>query len=122
MHISDRELARLHFAIQGIEANHHDKESMALRKNIIRFYGIDWFRMREIKKATLEPVKRLPSIWDALPRNYVGPNEYQGGALSWWNSRDPWATGKEAYRRKDEQRRIMRGEFVPPWFNKGVSK
>jgi DNA-binding PadR family transcriptional regulator len=70
-----------------------------------------------------EPTTRPLSLWDVLPRNYKPRTPaFEGGAVAWWNSRDPWATGKEAYRRKDEQRRIMRGEFVPPWFNKGVSK
>jgi hypothetical protein len=62
------------------------------------------------------------SLWDVLPRNYkprTPETAFEGGAVAWWNSRDPWATGKEAYRRKDEQRRIMRGEFVPPWRNGG---
>lgn len=129
MYITDHELVRLHFALRGIEAHRHDKESMALRRNILRFYGVDWFRLRQINLSTLEPTQRRPSIFDILPENrrpIIASNCTMARGI--WRDEtarqtaarlDPWRHAKEAKRRKDEIRRTMSGEYSPPWFNEG---
>lgn len=92
MHISERELARLHAAIEGVEAHEHWDEGTALRVNILKFYGWDGLRLIE----TYEPPCRRTPVVDTWPGDT-------------WIKAGPWSAAREYRRRKDEIRALYRG-------------
>jgi hypothetical protein len=81
----------LHEVLSQIEATAEWDDGALLRAVIIGEYGL----------AGLQQIEAYQS-----PQ----PCTFEGGAAAWWNSRDPWATAKEAKRRKDEIRALYRGD------------
>lgn len=70
--------------------------------------GYKW----NVQRGEWVHTQELPlSLWSVLPLNYKPRTPaFKGGAVEWWNSRDPWATAREYRRRKDEIRALYRGE------------
>lgn len=98
-------------------------DGCVLRSVIIEEYGLEGLRAIEEYGVYASAYREIEHngaiVWRAY-NDHTGVTEFLHRTIARQTAGiDPWATAREAKRRKDEIRRTMRGEYTPPWFNRG---